>query len=116
MLWPEFVKLLPEPLWLWLIVVGLATWRLTSVLHHETIAKPLRRLIGIQEFGPDRISGETLRTYPDTFIGRLFECFMCLSVWCAVLMLVVLILLPVLLLPLAISALAIFAQVAIFES
>lgn len=118
MLWPEALRALPEPLWLWLIIAGLAAWRITSILHHERIAEPVRKLIGVREIEPSANStlSEVSRFYPDTFLGQLFECFLCLSVWVGLIMLVVLVVFPLAMIPLAISALAIFAQMIIFEN
>jgi len=55
-----------------LLVLGLATWRVTNIIHEEKIAEPLRKLVGFDGVG-----------FPDTFIGYLFSCFKCLSVWVA---------------------------------
>jgi len=49
----------------------LATYRLTSIVYQEEIASFIRKYIG----GYDGIS------YPESFRGKLFDCFWCLSVW-----------------------------------
>lgn len=79
----------------------LACWRLTSIIHSETIAAPLRKMVG----GVEIISGEWV--YPNTFIGYLFSCFWCLSVWVSGLCVAVLFICPYALYPFAISAVAI---------
>lgn len=55
-----------------LLILCLAAFRVTSIVYEEEIAEPIRRLVGY-----DGLS------YPDTFIGHLFGCYYCLSVWCA---------------------------------
>jgi hypothetical protein len=70
---------IPDPLTLVLAV--LATFRLTSIMHSEKIAQPFRDMLGISMLGPDDHTGEFVLTYPDNFVGHLFECFWCLSVW-----------------------------------
>lgn len=60
-----------------IIIIGLAVWRLTSIVHSEKIAGFIRRLAGGMETEGGGI------VYPDTFFGNLFSCFWCLSVWCA---------------------------------
>jgi uncharacterized protein DUF1360 len=106
-------NLLPQPLWLWLVIGALATWRLTLILHQEKIGKPLRSLMGIREM--KGVGGEIIRTYPDNFLGQLFECFMCLSVWVGSLVVVLLFVFPIILLPFAVSMTAIALQLLIFE-
>ena len=56
------------------IVCGLATWRLSSLLHTEDAFEWLRKWIGIEndEEGYPAI-------YPETFWGNVFDCFWCLS-------------------------------------
>lgn len=56
----------------------LATVRLTEILHYEKITLPLREHIGI--FYDDE---GNIFSYPETFLGELFICFRCLSVWAA---------------------------------
>jgi hypothetical protein len=60
-----------------LLVLSLATYRLANIVYEERIAEPLRKLVGY-----DGIS------YPDTWLGYLFNCFRCLSVWSAAVTLV----------------------------
>lgn len=88
----------------WLIVGGLATWRLTSILHEEEIAAPVRKAIGIVEYSDESPS---YWTYPDTFIGKMFQCFWCLSVWVGGAITLLLHIFPRLSLPFALSSLAI---------
>lgn len=85
----------------WLVIVVLACWRITSILYAEKIGKPLRKLIGIIE------TPEGEEIYPDHFLGQLFSCFWCLSVWIALFCLFAVIFVPFMLLPFAISAAAI---------
>lgn len=100
---------MPEPLWVWILVAGLAAFRLASIIHSEKIAAPIRRLFGvieneIHQFG----HGDPFEPiYPDTFFGHLLECFWCVSVWAAFGVTVVLIVWPWALIPFAVSALAI---------
>lgn len=58
-----------------LIVCALATWRLTNIIEQEEIGEPLRKIAGEYENDLGGLS------YPDTFLGKLFGCFWCLSVW-----------------------------------
>lgn len=57
-----------------LLLSGLATWRLASLLHTEDAFEWLRTRIGIEndEEGYPSI-------YPGTVLGDLFHCFWCLS-------------------------------------
>ncbi len=63
-------------------VLSLAAWRLTSLLHSEggpfEVFVRFRALLGVVH-GED---GEPVG-YPENFIGGLFECFWCLSMWVA---------------------------------
>ena len=61
------------------VVCGLATWRLASLLHTEDAFAWLRRWIKI---GHDADKYPVL--YPDTFWGRQFQCFWCLSNWASI--------------------------------
>lgn len=85
------------------IIATLAAWRLTSILHREEIAQPVRKWIGITE-------ENGVLTYPETFLGKLFGCFWCLSVWCSALCCLVALYEPLLLAPFAISAVTIFLE------
>lgn len=92
----------------WLIIGALAVFRITSVIHSETIGAPIRRLAGAQET-------EDMISYPETFIGHLFECFWCLSFWVSVGVTLWLCLLPVypwglVLIPFALSGAAIVVR------
>lgn len=57
-----------------LTLSGLATWRLTSLLHTEDAFGWLRKWIGIQH---DEERHPII--YPDSILGNLFHCFWCLS-------------------------------------
>lgn len=84
----------------WWIVTVLATWRITSILHHEEIAAPLRKWLGQDKLG----------SYPATFWGRLYGCFWCLSVWTGAVCALILWLFPPLLAPFALSAGALWIE------
>jgi len=58
------------------ILLSLASWRITSLLHTEAAFDWLRKLIGI-----DRNDSYDTHSwfYPDNFIGELFSCFWCLA-------------------------------------
>jgi hypothetical protein len=92
----------------WWVIAGLACWRITSILHRETIFQPFRQRIGIF---PD---GSTDDSYSHNFITQLFECFMCLSVWVGFVCVLALVLFPYLLLPFALSAVAILFDKRVF--
>jgi len=53
---------------------GFATWRIASLLHTEDAFEWLRKWIGI---GNDEKGYPAL--YPDTFWGKAFKCFWCLT-------------------------------------
>lgn len=84
-----------------IIWAAFACWRLTSILHHEKISDPIRKKIGANEIA------EGIWSFPDTFIGYLFSCFWCLSVWVSGLCAVLLVLDVRLLYPFVLSAIAI---------
>ncbi len=84
----------------WFIVAILATWRITSILHHEAIALPLRKWLGQDKLG----------SYPNTFVGKLWDCFWCLSIWVGIVCTVILWLFPPLLVPFALSAGALWIE------
>jgi len=64
------------------ILYGLATWRLTSLLIREEgpfeLFVMIRKALGILHDDSKAPIG-----YPNTFAGKLFECSWCLSVWIA---------------------------------
>jgi hypothetical protein len=62
-----------------LTLSGLATWRLSSLLHTEDAFEWLRRWIGIRN---DDDGYPVI--YPETFWGDVFDCFWCLSLVAAV--------------------------------
>jgi hypothetical protein len=57
-----------------LTLSGLATWRFASLLHTEDAFEWLRNWIGI---GNDDEGYPAI--YPETFWGKIFDCFWCLS-------------------------------------
>lgn len=107
MLLPKFAVLENINLaWLifWLVVGSLAAWRLTNIAHWEKIFRPVRRLFDIREDDEGRF------IYPDTFFGKLWSCFWCLSVWVSLGVTIVILVFPWVLLPFAISAVAIIIE------
>lgn len=79
------------------IVYTLAVWRITNIIYDEKIFEGLR----------NRLKKEIVEgvwVYPDTFIGDLFSCFWCLSVWVSFLCLPFILWCPELLYPFALSA------------
>jgi hypothetical protein len=62
-----------------LLLSGLATWRLSSLLHTEDMFGWLRHWIGIRN---DDKGYPVI--YPGTFWGNVFDCFWCLSLVAAV--------------------------------
>lgn len=91
----------------WLVVAGLATWRITNIIQKEEIASPLRKELGV--FEPDGEDPEYW-IYPDNFVGKVLHCFWCGSVWVAAAITLVCFLFPPLILPFAISAIAILVK------
>lgn len=89
---------------LWLVVACLASWRIASIIHHEKIAAPFRKLLGVKELT------ELDWTYPDNFIGELIECFYCTSVWTSIFVSVAMFLFPPVLIPFALSTVAIILE------
>lgn len=90
----------------WLLVAGLATWRITSILHREQIAAPVRKAVGIMPVSEDE-DDPMYWIYPETFLGKLFYCPWCLSVWVGAGVLLLLLVFPVLIIPFALSAITI---------
>lgn len=91
--------------WLDTILIALATWRLTSIVFREEIARPLRGLAGGKW-------DETLEStvYQETFLGSLFSCFWCLSVWMAFIILLTFLIFPPVVYVLAFSTAAIIIE------
>jgi hypothetical protein len=85
------------------LVATLAAWRLTSILHREEIASFIRSWVGIRE-------EEGLLVHPETFLGKLFGCFWCLSVWVSAGCFLVAAYEPLILMPFAISTVVIFLE------
>lgn len=88
----------------WAIAGFLAVWRITNILQREEIAAPIRHKVGIVE--PDGEDPDYW-IYPDSFLGKVFYCFWCGSVWIGIFVTVLLLLFPPLVLPFALSAAAI---------
>ena len=84
-------------------ILVLATWRLASILQRELIMEKVRNKV----FGETYNTLLNTYTYPDTFLGHLIQCFMCVSVWTGLLCSIVYVYDPRFLLPLAASAVAI---------
>jgi len=82
-----------------LVVLSLATYRITNIIYEERIAEPFRKVIGYDGM-----------SYPDTWLGYLFSCFRCLSVWSALFALVLYIYAVPLVWILAASAIAILIK------
>jgi hypothetical protein len=82
-----------------LLLIGLATWRLTSLLADEegpwNIFGKLRKLLGVEPEGQN-------------FFSKMFNCHFCLSMWSAIAVCLFYFLTsPVVVLPLAASAISI---------
>lgn len=92
---------------LYLIVAGLATWRITNIIQKEEIASPVRKAVGIIE--PDGEEPDYW-IYPDNFLGKVFHCFWCGSIWIGAGATILLFVFPPLLIPFALSALAIIIK------
>jgi hypothetical protein len=88
----------------WAIIGFLAVWRITNIIQKEEIASPIRKAVGIYE--PDGEDPDYW-IYPDSFIGKVFHCFWCGSVWVAGIVTGLMFLFPPLILPFALSAAAI---------
>ena len=88
-----------------LIILALAAWRLTSILNREYIAWPLRKALGAKK---DATTGG--ENYPDTVFGYLISCFICLSVWVSLLILILWFIYPPLIYPFALSGGAILVE------
>lgn len=65
-----------------LIELGLATYRLTSLLSREAgpfdVFVLFRSWAGVYDIGPDK--------QPVTFLGKMVECPYCLGIWVAILL------------------------------
>jgi hypothetical protein len=75
-----------------IVVLGLACWRLTSLLYQEkgpfSVFQKLRERMGITHIDDKPC------IYPDKFLCQLFSCVWCLSVWISGLLTVGYIFLP----------------------
>lgn len=91
-----------DDVFVWL-AAALATWRVTHLLHSEVgpwqLISRLRALTGVQHY-----EDGTPMAYPD---GNIFECFLCLSVWVALLAALLMVTVWWVLVPFALSGLAI---------
>lgn len=85
----------------WAIAGFLAVWRLTNIIQREEIAAPIRRSVGIIE--PDGEDPDHW-IFPDSFLGKVFYCFWCGSVWVSLFVTLLLLVFPPLILPFALSA------------
>lgn len=63
----------------WIVILSLVNWRITSLLHTESMFGWLRKWIGIDETEDDTYTW----IYPDGLWGDIFGCFWCLSLWVA---------------------------------
>ena len=97
--------------WLPIVLIALATWRVTSMLVQEdgpfTIFRRVRRLWGIQHDDTGCIFN-----VPDNNMAKLFSCQWCMSVWIGPALYGLWFIAPVAILLLAISAGAILIQCA----
>lgn len=93
-----------DNIFFWGMAGFLAVWRLTNIIQREEIAAPVRRAVGIIE--PDGEDPEHW-IFPDSFIGKVFFCFYCGSIWASIFVTLLLLLFPPLILPFALSAAAI---------
>lgn len=84
-----------ELVW-YLVVLPLAAWRMTVLIHQDKIAAPIRRL-----FGEHVVNG--IYWYPTSFRGELIQCFRCVSVWISLSVLCIYLIFPLFLLPFALS-------------
>lgn len=91
----------------WGIAGFLAVWRITNIVQREEIAAPVRKAVGIMEIDNE---DPDYWIYPDNFIGKVFHCFWCGSVWVGIAVTLLLILFPPLILPFALSAGAIIIK------
>lgn len=107
---PEYLTFAFSPI-LWFVLLPLATWRMTNILQWEKIGSGIRKLIGIVESTPDEPDADMDQwIYPDNFAGKVFSCFLCLSVWIAGACTVVMFIFPPLLVIPAASAGAILIR------
>jgi hypothetical protein len=87
-----------------LLLIPLASWRITKAINAEQIGKGIRyRLAGERE--DPAVPG--LTTSSDTFLAEMIMCFRCLSFWISVLCLLIYLFAPLFLYPFAISTLVI---------
>lgn len=94
------------------IVTGLATWRITSIIQKEKIFEPIRKWLGEKEISTEIAPGNIISyTESTTFISELVSCFMCLSVWIGLACTILLFVYPYILMPFFLSAVAIIINV-----
>lgn len=69
-----------------IIIIGLATWRIASMLVHEkgplNLFERMRTWVGIELMRAGD-SPEYYKAVPDTFLAQLLDCVWCCSVWVA---------------------------------
>lgn len=94
------------------LIMALATWRISAMLSYEDgpgfIFKKLRQALGFLYYDNDDTVVE-----PDTFLGSLFGCVWCLTVWIGIVIWISYILWPDVIYPLvpfALSAGAIIVE------
>lgn len=109
-----FVLLFFLTLWilLWLPIGFLATWRLTSIIHIEGIADPIRNFFGAIHDKDGNIHYLPLNIFGKevSFFAELLSCFWCLSVWIGMLVLILILVFPWVLIPFALSTVAIILE------
>jgi hypothetical protein len=96
----------------WLIVGGLAAWRITNIIHWEGIAAPFRKLFNGHSQDDGTIHYEHIKVFKwkITFFAELLSCFWCLSVWVSFLTTILILVFPWILIPFAISSIAIIIE------
>ena len=98
--------------WFWLVAGCIATWRITSIIHVEGIAAPIRRFFGGVHDSEGNIKYNPLQILgrQTTFFAELFSCFWCLSVWIGAAVTIIVFICPYILLPFVMSAVAIILE------
>lgn len=86
-----------------IFILSIAVWRITHMVYEEKIFEVVR-------FRLQAEIAEGVYTYPDTFIGNLFSCFWCISVWVSFVCTIMLLLYKPLLYPFVASAITMWVQ------
>lgn len=86
------------------LVIVLAAWRITILIHADKIMSWFRRLLG------ETTDEHGFISYPDTFFGNLISCVRCVSVWVGLFVFIAYLVFPYILVPFAISGAIIFIQ------